>query len=149
MNQSFFEQRVQECLDLRQDPLDCPEVLEYIEQHPEALDALVHLRAVGLHSTWPIAAEPVKRQWWEPVLLATVAAVLVLSIVMQKPNDSEHLQVVESTPPMLLAKAPTPKLLSVRVTSSTSSSSKEVVHHTTDSSARVLSVSSRTTQNIH
>jgi len=52
MNSNSFEQLVQECLDARQDPLDHAGVLAYVETHPEAIDGLVDLRAVGLHASW-------------------------------------------------------------------------------------------------
>lgn len=150
MNRASFDTCVQECLDMRQDPLDHAEVLAFAENHPDALEALVDLRAVGLNPTWPSASRPGKWLTWKRASLVTAAAAaLVMSLILQPSEELSLEDPVRETSPMLLVKAPIPQFLSVEVTRSTSSSSKEVIHHPSSRSARVLSVSTKTTHNIH
>ena len=151
MNRASFYVCVQECLDLRQDPLDDANILAFVEEHPEFLEALVDLRAVGLNPVWPKPMKFGKLLYWKGAALvtATAAAVLAISFLLHTPDEISLENSVGATSPTLLAKAPVPKFLSVQVTRSTSSSSKEVIHHSSSRSARVLSVNTKTTHNIH
>ncbi|PCJ54403.1 MAG: hypothetical protein COA70_04560 [Planctomycetota bacterium] len=147
MNHDSFEQLVQECLDTRQDPLDHTAILAYVEAHPEALDALVDLRAVGMHTDWPPTVKRGKMLPWKWVSLVAAAALLV-TVVMQQPDPLESNDQGNLTSSTLLVKAPVAKFLSVKITRSTSNSTSEVLHHKSSRSARILSVHTQTTQNI-
>ena len=147
MNRNSFEQLVQECLDSRQDPLDHADILAYVEMHPEAIDALVDLRAVGLHIFWPAEAKRRRVLSWKWVTLAAAAALLA-TVVMQQPDPLEAEDFGSMTSSTLLVEAPAAKFLSVQITRSTSSSTTEVLHHKSNPSARILSMQTQTTQNI-
>ena len=147
MNRTSFERLVQESLDRRQDPLEVAEVLAYLEKHPESLAALVDLRAVGLHRDWPPAIQAGKvlpRKW----ALLVAAAVLVTAVIFQSTHSPEPQEEGSVTSSILLAQAPTAKVLSIQVTRTSTDSSLEVVHHQSSRSTRILSLHTQTTQNI-
>jgi len=147
MNTLSFERRVHECLDLRQDPLECTAIVEYLEVNPGALDAFVDLRAVGLHRVWPKSAARVP---WTPPRLAALAAAaaLVVSFILHQAKEGPASLPFFETSTRLLVKDPIPKLLSLQVTRPTSFSSQQVISHPSRPSVRVLSVRTSTTRNI-
>ena len=147
MNHDSLEQLIQECLDARQDPLDHAEVLAYVEAHPQSMDALVDLRAVGLHTDWPTTGKRRKILPWKWASLAAVAALLV-TVVMKQPDSLEPHDFGKKTSSALLVEVPAANFLSVKITRSTSSSTTEVLHHKSSRSARILSMQTQTTQNI-
>jgi hypothetical protein len=88
MNRSEFEVRLHACLDARRDPLDDPELVAWLDAHPEELDAVARLwAAVQVVQTLPAVVptrSPRLRRWPWLVLgagLAGVAAALVLAAI--------------------------------------------------------------------
>jgi hypothetical protein len=72
MNASDFDQRVQEHFDARRDPLDDPQVLAFLDAHPEQLPAFATL--LGTLRQLPAAARR-RVRWRAPLLLAGAAAI--------------------------------------------------------------------------
>lgn len=162
MNRSHFFDAVQEELDRACDPLDCPELVAYLEGHPEDLEDFAALRAVGLSlsgSAAPTSATatvvekeaptPLRRlRPWKP-LWAAAAAVLVFAVGLQLTPKGSGDPERDPTTPFLLRPtvASGGSLLRMRTQSSTLHAS--VVRPLSSDSApeaRVLHFTSRTTQ---
>lgn len=68
MNQHSFHTAVQECFDARLDPLDDARVRDYLDAHPEALEAFAATRA--LLQAMPAVRLPARQPRWPWLLLA-------------------------------------------------------------------------------
>jgi len=93
MNVSDFDQRVQEHFDARRDPLDDPQVLAFLDAHPEQLPAFATL--LGTLRQLPAAAG--RRVRWRPPLLLAGAATIAIAVTWawRQPRAIEPL-----TPPV-------------------------------------------------
>ena len=83
-----FMAAVQAELDAGRDPLDYAEIVAWLEEHPEALEDFVNLRAVGLE----LAALPFQDQeeapgkptaWWKKSSIVLTAAGLLVSLSLR------------------------------------------------------------------
>lgn len=83
MNQhNQFIEAVQAELDAGRDPLDYPEIVAWLEEHPEALEDFVNLRAVGLR----LAAHQPKRKPWKTLGAIATAAGLLITVYTHPPG---------------------------------------------------------------
>jgi len=95
MTPTEFDDLLHDCLDQRRDPLDAPQVCEYLALHPHALERFAALRQqlAALPATVPAtlpaslpaaaAGRPHRRSPW--VVLAAAAAVAALALLRADP----------------------------------------------------------------
>jgi len=162
--QEHFLNRVQVELDAGRDPLDCPSILAWLEEHPEDLEDFVNLRVVGLQlaaattaaaaaaattaaaaataaaatataATAAAAAVPSKtRTWWKPLTALASVAAAWLIFLSLYTQKPEP----ESTPPM----ATLAILLTHEVSTQRNFTVSPLAPANSDSGAVVLSMSS-------
>ena len=110
-----FLNRVQVELDAGRDPLDCPSLIVWLEEHPEDLETFVNLRAVCSQLAASAAApaftaaaassaviSPKIRTWWKPLTAFASAAALLMIYSLYAQKSSPQSDPPRTTAAILL-----------------------------------------------